>query len=353
MISPTPILLDTLRGIKSSRPPIWLMRQAGRSLPEYQKIRRQHSMLELIRTPELAATVTLQPIERFGMDGAVIFADILNPLIGMGMELDFIEGKGPVFSNPVRSHRDIIKLKATDPCESVAYTMQAHKLVKKNLAGKGVTLIGFCGAPFSLSYYMIEGVSSKDGLKVKGLMMDSPDDWKLLQDKLVSFLVDYLVAQAEAGAECLQIFDSSVGLLSPWQYETYVLPWVEELVFKVKERIDVPLLYFPFNGGNLLSLIAKLPVDAVSIDWRQNLRDADVLLNKTNEGADVKALQGNVDPALLCGKIESLEVQTKRILNEGALLRKPFVVNLGHGVLPESRIENIARMVEIVKEFKY
>jgi uroporphyrinogen decarboxylase len=342
------LLLATLEGQRCERPPIWFMRQAGRSLPEYRELREKHSMLDLIRTPELAALVTLQPIRRFNFDGAIIFADILNPLIGMGMRLDFIETKGPVFENPLRSRSDIDALVVADPMEEVAYTMSALKLVRAELADSGITMIGFCGAPFSLAAYMVEGASPKDGLRIKSLMLDDQSAWKTLQEKLVVYSAQYLIAQVKSGAQVLQIFDSSVGLLTVEQYCSHVLPWVEELIGLVRQATQVPIVYFPFNGVGLLSSVARLDCDAISIDWRTSLSSAHEQLNRKPF-----VLQGNLDPALLCCGIPALRQGVQDLLKESASLSVPHIFNLGHGVGPASLIDNIACVVEMVKNFRY
>jgi uroporphyrinogen decarboxylase len=345
------LLLRTLGGERAERPPVWFMRQAGRSLPEYRSLRERYSMLDLIRTPELAAEVTLQPIERFGFDAAIIFADILNPLMGMGMDLDFHDGKGPIFSNPIRSEADIRQLVVSDPVDTVGYTMSALRIVRKALDPRGITLIGFCGAPFSLAAYMVEGASTRDGLRVKQLMIDNPSAWSVLQDKLASYSAKYLLAQVEAGVQCLQIFDSSIGLVTPQQYRTQVLPWVRELIGLVRERSDVPIIYFPFNGNGLLSDVATLECTGVSIDWRLSLHDAGSILNLNRVTPFV--LQGNLDPALLCCDLPALEKGVEFLLEESAALSVPHVFNLGHGVTPLSSIENIGRAVEMVKAYHY
>jgi len=345
------LLLRTLKGERVERPPVWFMRQAGRSLPEYRSLRVQYSMLDLIRTPELAAEVTLQPIERFGFDAAIIFADILNPLMGMGMDLDFHDGKGPVFSNPVHTEADIHQLVVSDPAETVGYTMAALRIVREALDQRGTTLIGFCGAPFSLAAYMVEGASTRDGLRVTHLMIDSPKAWGVLQDKLVAYSAEYLLAQVRAGAQVLQIFDSSIGLVTPHQYRTQILPWVKELIGLVRERTDVPIIYFPFNGNGLLSDVATLECTGVSIDWRMSLHDASSTLNQNRAVPFV--LQGNLDPALLCCELPALEKGVELLLEESAALSVPHIVNLGHGVTPQSSIENIGRAVEMVKSYRY
>lgn len=345
------LLLRTLNGERAERPPVWFMRQAGRSLPEYRALRERHSMLDLIRTPELAAEVTLQPIERFGFDAAIIFADILNPLMGMGMDLDFHDGKGPIFSNPIRTEADIHRLIVSDPEETVGYTMAALKIVGEALDKRGISLIGFCGAPFSLAAYMVEGASTRDGLRVKHLMIDNPEAWGVLQKKLVTYSAQYLAAQVKAGAQCLQIFDSSVGLVTPHQYRTHILPWVKELIGLVRERTDVPVIYFPFNGDGLLADVATLESTGVSIDWRISLHDASSILNRHRSVPFV--LQGNLDPALLCCELRALEEGVAMLLQESAVLSVPHIVNLGHGVTPQSSIENIGRAVEMVKAFRY
>jgi uroporphyrinogen decarboxylase len=229
--------------------------------------------------------------------------------------------------------------------------MEALRMVRKSLDPRCVTLIGFCGAPFSLAAYMVEGASTRDGLRVKRLMIDNPKAWAHLQEKLVVYSARYLSAQVEAGAQCLQIFDSSIGLVTPHQYRTQILPWVKELIRLVREQTDVPIIYFPFNGNGLLADVATLECTGVSIDWRMSLQNAGSILNCNRVVPFV--LQGNLDPALLSCDLPALEAGVQLLLEESGTLTVPHIVNLGHGVTPHSSVENISRAVEMVKAYRY
>ena len=236
--------IDALRGVKSDAPPMWMMRQAGRYLPEYRKLREGNSMLQMVMTPELACEVTLQPLRRFPLDAAIIFADILTPLIGMGINLEFKKGEGPVIDNPVRTAHDVANLRVPTPRENVGYTLDAIRMVVSELGGK-TPLIGFCGAPFTLACYLIQGESPGDLEYTKGLMVGEPETWHALQTKLVKLSADYLVAQVEAGCESLQIFDSWLGFVGPREYDRFVEPYLRALVDDVRSRVSVPVVFSP------------------------------------------------------------------------------------------------------------
>lgn len=333
------LLIRTLRGEKGERSPVWFMRQAGRYLPEYRAIREKHSMLEVIRSPELAATVTLQPLDRFPLDGAIIFADLLNPLIGMGIDLDFVAGEGPKIFNPIQSTADVEKLRIPTVEENVGYTIEALKIVSRELNPRGVPVLGFGGAPFTLSYYMIEGKTGANLKLTKSFMTKENQSWTLLQEKLVVLMRDYLIAQADAGASALQIFDSWAGYLSPMEYREFVAPFTKRLIAEVKERSGVPVIYFAPNAAGLFPEITTLGADVYAIDWRMNLSFA---AQHTS-----CPLQGNLDPALLFGDRGYLEKEALHILREGRTIPNPHVFNLGHGLLPETPIDAVARLVEL------
>ena len=318
------------------------MRQAGRYLPEYRELRQKHSMLDLITTPELAAEVTLQPLQRFPLDAAIIFADILNPLIGMGAKLAFIEGQGPVIENELREGAAVAKLIVPEVEESVGYTLAALRLVKDALASRNIPVLGFAGAPFTLSTYMIEGRPSKNFVATKRFMAEQGAAWELLQEKLVAYMADYLTAQVRAGAAAVQIFDSALGIVSPEAYEQQVAPYLKHLIQLVRERITAPVIYFAVNSAALFPRFADLGADVIGVDWRMSLGAAESLLGGNYP------LQGNLDPALLCGEWQPLESAARRVLIEGRKL-PGHIFNLGHGVLPDARIENIDKLVELIQ----
>jgi len=339
------ILIRALRGEAVERIPVWFMRQAGRYLPEYRELRKQNAMLDLIRNPELASKVTLQPIERFDLDAAIIFADILNPLIDMGVDLAFVEGEGPRIFNPVRTGADVERLRVPDMKQSVGYTLQAIEMCVAALKAKGVPLIGFAGAPFTLSCYLIEGGSPGDLHNVKRILYASPEIWHELQQKIVQLVSDYLVLQAQSGAAALQLFDSWVGNLGPAQYEEFALPYVKEIVKRVRAKTSVPLVYFSTETSGILPIIKTLGFDGISIDWRIALSAARKAL-----GNDV-TIQGNLDPLILAGPENYLEKQVKALANEGATIGR-YIFNLGHGILPFTPPENVARVIKLIKQLQ-
>ncbi len=336
------VFLDALRGTNSSgETPIWLMRQAGRYLPEYRALRENNSMLQMVMTPELACEVTLQPLRRFPLDAGIIFADILTPLIGMGARLDFKKGEGPVIDNPVRSAEAVRALRVPAPEENVAYTLEAIRLVVRELNGK-TPLIGFCGAPFTLASYLIEGHSPGDFQYTKALMVGEPKLWRTLQEKLVQLSVEYLVAQVGAGCQALQIFDSWLGSVGPREYDAFVGPYLEQLVSAVRSRVDVPIIFFATGVAALFPRLASLKVDAFGIDWRVSFPQARGLI-----GREVP-LQGNLDPQLLTGPWEYVKQSAEAILEETKEIPS-HVFNLGHGILPHTPVDNVERLVALVK----
>ena len=336
------VFLKTLAGEQSNETPIWLMRQAGRYLPEYRELRAKHSMLEMVMTPELACEVTLQPLRRFPLDAGIIFADILTPLIGMGADLDFKKGEGPVIDNPVRCAADIGLLRTPPPEEHVAYTLDAIKLVVSELNGR-VPLIGFCGAPFTLASYLIEGQSPKDLRYTKSLMVSDARAWHELQSKLTKLSAEYLIAQAEAGCGALQIFDSWLGGVGPREYEVFVEPYLKQLVSTVKEKVGVPVIFFATGVASLFPQLSQLPVDAFGVDWRMTLPQAHTLLDRA------VPLQGNLDPQILTASWEYVERSVNAILGEAREV-PGHIFNVGHGLLPHTPVENVERLVALVKE---
>ncbi len=336
------IFLKACRGKKTEKTPIWFMRQAGRYLPEYQEIRAKHSMLDVIRTPELTAEVTLQPIDRFGFDASIIFADILNILIGMGIDLDFVKNVGPVISNPIKLVSDVEKLQVPTPEENVAYTLEAIKLVTSELTPRNVPLIGFSGAPFTLSAYLIEGKSPAKLIKLKSFMFKEPKAWHLLQTKLVKLVSEYLIAQSEAGVSALQIFDSWAGGLGPREYSEFVRPYILEIISNVRDKTDVPLIYFAPAIHGYIEQLLDYNVNVIGIDWRIDLLTAKKRLK------DKFVLQGNLDPLILSGNIAYLEKALPKLLEEISELG-PHIFNLGHGILPHTPIENVHRALEIIR----
>ncbi|MHB1126112.1 MAG: uroporphyrinogen decarboxylase [Bacillota bacterium] len=319
--------------------PVWLMRQAGRYMPEYMKIRKQHPFLTMCKTPELAAEVTLQPVNRLGVDAAILFADILLPLEGMGINVEFALNEGPVIHNPVRSMGDVEKLRSIEPEEAVGYVLEAIKLVRRELAGR-VPLIGFSGAPFTLASYIIEGGSSKTYLQCKKMMWEAPEVWHALMTRLAEMVVGYLRAQIKAGAQAVQIFDSWVGALSPDDYEQYVLPHSRYVMEGLRGE-GVPVIHFAQNGSTLLELVKQAGGDVIGLDWRIPLDEAWSRL-----GDDV-SIQGNLDPAALIAPPAVIEDKVRAILAR-ASNRPGHIFNLGHGIHKETPVEHVIALVEAV-----
>ena len=334
-----PPLVAACRRQPVERVPIWLMRQAGRYLPEYRELRTRHGMLDILGSPELAARVTLQPLRRFDFDGAIIFADILPPLIGIGLDLSFGNGTSPRIHNPIRSANDVAALRAADPRRDLAATMSALRMVRAELPPQ-VALIGFSGAPFTLATYAIEGSTSRQFTLTKRMMFEQPAAWHALMERLTRLVVDYLTAQAEAGAQVLQVFDSWAGVLSAADYRDHVLPFLQR-VFTALQPAGVPLIYFSTGTGTMLELLAGLPCDVLSVDWRIDLAAARRLLPAR------MALQGNLEPALLFAPPRVLEARARAIL-AAAAAAPGFIFNLGHGILPPTPPDAVARLVELV-----
>ncbi|HIC90318.1 MAG TPA: uroporphyrinogen decarboxylase [Anaerolineae bacterium] len=319
--------------------PIWLMRQAGRYMPGYRRLREKYTILEMIKTPELAVEVTMQPINTFDLDAAIIFADILPPLEAMGLSLEFVRGEGPVIHNPLRSATDVAALHTFNPRESLSFTLEAIRLARQELDGR-VPLIGFSGAPFTLASYAIEGGASRHFALTKSLMYNQPRVWHQLMDKLATVVGDYLRAQAEAGAQALQLFDSWVGALGPTDYRRYVLPYSRRAI-QAAQASEVPVIHFSTGTAGMLELIKKAGGDVIGVDWRISLADAWQRL-----GDDV-AVQGNLDPVTLLAPPSELEQHVTDILTQ-ANGRPGHIFNLGHGVLPQTPTEHVEALVEIV-----
>ncbi|HEX9070275.1 MAG TPA: uroporphyrinogen decarboxylase [Ktedonobacterales bacterium] len=324
--------------------PIWLMRQAGRYMGEYRALREKHSILEMIKTPELACEVTMQPILAFDLDAAIIFADILPPLEPMGLQLDFVRGEGPVIHNPVRTPGDVARLRVTPPEETLAFTLDAIRLARQALAPRGIPLIGFSGAPFTLAAYAVEGGASRNFAAVKSLMMGEPEAWHDLMTKLSEVVGHYLLAQATAGAQALQIFDSWVGQLAPEDYRRHVLPYSQRAI-AIARQAGVPIIHFGVDTAGLLLAMRDAGGDVLGVDWRIDLAAAWALLG------DGVAVQGNLDPIALFAPWEALRERARVVLDQ-AQRRPGHIFNLGHGILPGTPVENIERLVDFVHDYQ-
>jgi uroporphyrinogen decarboxylase len=334
------IFLKACRGEKVPYTPVWIMRQAGRYLPEYQAVRAEVDFLTLCKTPELAAKVTLQPVERLGVDAAILFSDILIAVEAMGMHLEFSEKKGPVLNDPVRTKSAVDRLIIPDTEDSMPFVIETIRLLRSRL---NVPLIGFSGAPFTLATYMVEGGSSKNFLNTKRIMFQNPGLFHLLMDKITMTVVSYLVSQIKAGAQAVQLFDTWAGALSPEDYRKSVLPYVKRAITELKKE-GVPVIYFVNECSALLREIRKTGADVVGVDWRIDLKDAVKGLGKKF------AVQGNLDPCALFLPVEDMEERVKDILWKGEFA-KGHIFNLGHGILPECPVENAVALVEAVHRF--
>ncbi len=317
------------------------MRQAGRYMPEYRAIRARHSLLEICRQPELVAEVTLQPVERLGVDAAIIFADILLPLVPMGLDLAFAAGEGPVIRNPIRSAADVAALRTPEPEESLAGVLDGIRLVTRELGGRA-PLIGFAGGPFTVASYAIEGGGSRHFAETKRLMHADPATWDALMERLTEVTARYLAAQVAVGAAAVQIFESWIGALSPLDLRDRVLPHLRAIVERLRP-LGVPVIVFGTGTAGMLTDLAATGADVVGVDWRVDLDAAWARI-----GPDV-AVQGNLDPAVLFAPRAEIERQVRDILARAGG-RPGHVFNLGHGILPETPVDSVRFVVELVHE---
>jgi len=341
MPAPNSIFVRACKSQPVERTPVWFMRQAGRYMPEYRAIRKQHSLLEICKKPELASQVTIEAAEILDVDAAIIFADLLLPLEVMGLPFHFSAGEGPVIEKPVRSKEDIANLR-TDRAAELGYVSQAVALVAKHFANR-VPVIGFCGAPFTLASYMIEGGGSRNYVHAKKMMYNHAADWDTLMTKLVSVTTEYSAEQVRAGADAIQIFDSWVGCLSVEDYRRYVLPHVTGMVKKLK-KTGVPIIYFGTDSATLLPAMKETGADVIGLDWR-------VPLDEGWERIDYDAaVQGNLDPVLLFAEWKELKSRAEEILRlaDG---RPGHIFNLGHGILPETPVDNVKNLARFVQEY--
>ena len=313
------------------------MRQAGRSLPEYRALRERHSFWEVAGTPELCAEVTLQPVRRHGVDAAVMFADIMTPVVGMGVDVDLVEGVGPVVADPVRTAADVERLRVPDPDEAFGPLLQAIAIVRRELAPEQA-VVGFCGGPFTVAGYLVEGRPSREFAAVKALMYSSPDVWRGLLDRLADCFAGYLDAQARAGADVVQLFDSWVGVLSPQDYEEFVAPWSARIL----AAPTVPTIHFGTGTAGLLEAMAAAGGDVIGLDWR-------VALDAGWARVGDRGVQGNLDPAVLLGPWERTEAAARDVLLRAAG-RPGHIFNLGHGVLPATDPDVLTRLTALVRE---
>jgi uroporphyrinogen decarboxylase len=341
MSAPESRFVRACKSLPVERTPVWFMRQAGRYMPEYRAVRKEYSLLEICKKPALAAEVTITAAELLGVDAAIIFADLLLPLEVMGLPFHFAAGEGPVIEKPVRTREDIVQLR-TDRAAELGYISEAVSLVAKHFAGK-IPVIGFCGAPFTLASYMIEGGGSRHYLHPKKMMYNSPADWDELMRKLVEVTTEYAASQVQAGADVIQIFDSWVGCLSVEDYRRCVLPHVSAMVKRL-QKTGAPIIYFGTDSATLLPAMNETGADVIGLDWRIPL---DQGWNALNHRC---AVQGNLDPALLFADWKELKNRAENILRQAGG-RAGHIFNLGHGILPETPVENVKNLARFVQEY--
>ena len=332
-----PLFLRAIRGEAVETTPIWIMRQAGRYLPEYRRVREQVDFLTLCRTPELATEVTLQPIRRFGFDASILFSDIMIPVAAMGVEVAF--DPGPVIAEPIRSEAAVRALRRPDPASELGFVLETVATLRRELP-PAVALIGFSGAPFTLAAYMVEGGASKEFTALKGLMYQAPVVFHALLEKLGFVVSDYLQAQIEAGAQAVQLFDTWAGLLSPRDYEEHVLPHVRAVIERVRKP-GVPVILYGNGTGGLLELMDRSGADVIGLDWRLDVADARKRL------APGRPIQGNLDPAVLFAPRDVIADRARGLL-AAAGTSAPHVFNLGHGISRHTPVEAVEELVRVV-----
>ena len=318
------------------------MRQAGRYMAEYRRIRERHTLLEICREPELATEVTLQPVDRLAVDAAILFSDLLLPFEPMGIPFEFIQGEGPHIPQPVRSTADIARLRTVEPRESLEHVLATIRILSRELADR-VPLVGFAGAPFTLASYAIEGGPSRNYAKTKAFMYGEPSGWHQLCSTFATVIGDYLVAQVEAGVQAIQLFDSWIGALSPSDYREFVLPHSQRILSTVGET-DVPVIHFGTGTATLLEVMTEAGGDVIGIDWRVPLDEAWARIGEK------RAVQGNLDPTLLLGPIQRMLAGADEVMRQAG--RRPgHIFNLGHGILPDTPVEHVETLARFVHQY--
>jgi len=342
------LFLRAARMEQTERTPVWMMRQAGRYMQEYRDIRSKHGFLEMCRTPELAVEVSMQPVDLVGVDAAIMFSDILVGFPGMGLDLEFASGKGPIINNPVRTVADVQKLGVADPIADTGYVQEIIKMLRAELVNK-VPLIGFAGAPFTLASYAVEGHGTRDYENCKALMWTEPKAWDMLLGKFADTTIAYLKMQIDAGAQVIQLFDSWIGYIAPRDYELYVLPQTQRVLSEVKahgEKVvpgGVPVIYFPNGATSMLNLTQHAGGDIVGVDWRLDMKEAVKQIDPKY------GIQGNIDPVALFAPDDELERMVVEIL-EAVGTRPGHIFNLGHGIHKTSDPEKARTMIRFVHE---
>lgn len=321
--------------------PVWYMRQAGRYDPEYRKIKEKYSLLEICKQPELAAEVTLMPVKKLGVDAAILYSDIMNPVASIGIDFDIVANIGPVIHNPIRSKEDVAKLKPIDVEKDLSHVIDTIKILDRELE---VPLITFAGAPFTIASYLIEGKPSKNYLKTKELMYSAPEVWYQLMDKLGDMVITYLKAHIAAGGKAFQLFDSWVGALSPADFKVFVLPTIER-IFAELEHLPVPKIYFPgVASGELLPELSNVKANVIGLDWRVPIADGRRRLQHQF------AVQGNLDPTILQAPQSIIEKYAAEIIDQG-IMEPGYIFNLGHGLYPEASLEKLKELTAFIHNY--
>ncbi|MBY9082510.1 uroporphyrinogen decarboxylase [Paenibacillus sp. HN-1] len=321
--------------------PVWYMRQAGRYDPEYRKIKEKYSLLEICRQPELAATVTLMPVRKLGVDAAILYSDIMNPVASLGVKFDIVKNTGPVIEQPIRSAADVERLKPIDVEGDLGHILETIRILDREL---DVPLITFAGAPFTIASYLIEGRPSKSYFRTKELMYTQPGVWHMLMDKLGDMVIAYLKAHIANGGKAFQLFDSWVGALAPQDFETYVLPTIIR-IFAELSHLDVPKIYFPgVSSGELLPALRNLQADVIGLDWRVSLTEG---RRRTGGGF---AVQGNLDPYVLTAPMDLIKERAKALIDEG-ISEPGYIFNLGHGLFPEASLNVLRELTDYIHEY--
>ncbi|OME99707.1 uroporphyrinogen decarboxylase [Paenibacillus amylolyticus] len=323
------------------RVPVWYMRQAGRYDPEYRKIKEKYSLLEICKQPELAAEVTLMPVRKLGVDAAILYSDIMNPVASLGIDFDIVKNIGPVIDNPIRSAADVDRLRPIDVEGDLSHILETIRILDKEL---DVPLITFAGAPFTIASYLIEGRPSKGYIRTKTMMYSEPEVWHKLMQKLGDMVITYVRAHIANGGKAFQLFDSWVGALSPKDFRTYVLPTITRIFTELSD-LNVPKIYFPgVASGELLPALHNLQADVIGLDWRVSISEG-----RQRLGGKF-AVQGNLDPYLLTAPMELIKEQAKLIIDEG--IKEPgYIFNLGHGLFPEASLEKLRELTAYIHEY--
>ncbi|WP_025025644.1 uroporphyrinogen decarboxylase [Caldalkalibacillus mannanilyticus] len=321
--------------------PVWYMRQAGRYDPAYRKIKEKYSLLEICLQPELAAEVTMLPIHKLGVDAAILYSDIMNPVASIGIDFDIVQNVGPVIHNPIRTSQDIERLRPIDVEKDLSHVIKTINILERELS---VPLITFVGAPFTIASYLIEGKPSRNYLRTKQLMYSEPELWKKLMDKLGDMLITYLKAQIAAGAKAIQVFDSWVGALAPKDFVQFVLPTIERIFSAIGEA-NIPRIYFPgVSSGELLPHLQHLDAEVIGVDWRVSITEGRKRIGERF------AIQGNLDPMILTAPMSVIESYAKEIIDQG--IKQPgYIFNVGHGLFPEASIEKLEQLTSFIHEY--